>query len=173
MPDAPELPEANDRFEKTIALTIAIIAVVLSFVGSKGDNAKTDAVVKTNQVANQWSFFQSKSLKENLASSNAMLLSQVTAQDPAAAKAKAEEMMKEAARYEAEKQEIMAKAKALEDEVKYALSIDDRCGLSSLLLQISVVVCSIAILVRWKAIFVVGAAVGLIGVVVGATAFAL
>ena len=67
----------------------------------------------------------------------------------------------------------MAKARALEGEVAQALKIDDRCGLASLLLQISVVVCSIAILVRWKAIFFLGAAVGLAGAVVAATALAM
>ena len=100
MADAPELPEAKDPFEKTIALTIAIIAVVLSFVENQGDNAKTDAIVKTGEMSNQWAYYQSKSLKENLAETSATLLGNLTPTAPDAAKAKAEELRAEVVRYE-------------------------------------------------------------------------
>ncbi len=39
-----EVPEAKDPFEKRIAISIAIIAVLLSYISMKGDNAKTDAI---------------------------------------------------------------------------------------------------------------------------------
>jgi hypothetical protein len=171
MSDAPELPEAKDPYEKLIALTIAILAVVLSFVDNTGDNAKTDAIVKTTEAANKWGYFQSKSLKENLAENSATLLSILAPVDPAAAKAKAEEMTRETARYDGEKKQLMAEAKELEKQAAYSMSIDDRADQASLLLQIAVVVCSIAILVRWKAIFLAGAAVGVVGIVISALAF--
>jgi hypothetical protein len=171
MADAPELPEAKDGYERTIALIIAIMAVMLSFVENTGDNAKTDAIVKTSKAANQWAYFQSKSLKENLAETNALLLSQLTSVDPAATKAKQAEMEAEVKRYDGEKKEIMNAAKALEAEVDYAMSVDDRCDLASLFLQIAIVICSIAILVRWKAIFFVGVVLSLVGAVISVTAF--
>ena len=37
MADAPEIPEANDPFEKRVAVTIALIAIVLSFIQNAGD----------------------------------------------------------------------------------------------------------------------------------------
>ncbi len=46
MAEAPEIPEAKDPFEKRVAVTIAVLAVVLAVVGNKGDNAKTDAIIK-------------------------------------------------------------------------------------------------------------------------------
>ena len=49
-----------------LAATIAMLAVVLSFVGNCGDNAKTDAIIKTNEAANKWSHFQAKSVKGQL-----------------------------------------------------------------------------------------------------------
>ena len=42
------IPEAKDAFEKQVAVTIASLAVVLAVIGNKGDNAKTDAIIKTN-----------------------------------------------------------------------------------------------------------------------------
>ena len=56
MPEAPEIPEASDPFEKRAAATIAILAVALAVIGSKGDNAKTDV------AANRWAHYQSKSI---------------------------------------------------------------------------------------------------------------
>ena len=47
MPDAPEIPEAKDRFEKTVAITIAVVAVILSWMSNRGDDAKTSAIIKT------------------------------------------------------------------------------------------------------------------------------
>ncbi len=167
-----ELPEeANSPFERIVALSIAMLAVVLSFVDNTGDNAKTDGIVKTNHASNKWAYFQSKSLKENLAETSATLLANLTAADPAKAQAKAEEMKMEVTRYESEKKEIMAEAKALEKEVEYAMSIDDRADEASLLLQIAIVICSIAILVKWRAIFYVGVVVGIAGTAVAVSAF--
>lgn len=166
-----ELPEAKDSFEKGIALTIAILAVVLSFVENQGDNAKTDAIVKTNEASNQWAYYQAKSLKGNLAETSASLLSLLAPADAAAAKAKQEELTKEASRYEDEKKEIKVKAEGLQAEAAHALTIDNRCDLGSLLLQISVVLCSIAILVGMRPIFYAGGALGLVGAVIGISSF--
>jgi hypothetical protein len=173
MSDAPELPEAKDPYEKVVALTIAILAVILSFVDNTGDNAKTDAIVKTTEAANKWAYFQSKSLKENLAESNASLLTLLTPVDAAAAKAKAEEMVRETARYGGEKKQLMTDAQELEKQAAYSMSIDDRADQASLLLQIAVVICSISILVRWKAIFITGVVAGIAGVAVAVMAFSM
>ena len=166
-----ELPEAKDPFERVIALSIAILAVVLAFVDNTGNNGQADAIVSTNLASDQWAFYQAKSIKGSLAESNAALLSLLTPTDAAAAKEKVEEMKKEAARYEGEKKEIMTKAKALEDQARHGQAIDDQCDVAALLLQIAVVVCSIAILVRWRAIFFAGAIVGLVGVYQSVIAF--
>ncbi len=166
-----EVPEAKDPFEKGVALTIAILAVVLSFVENQGDNAKTDAIVKTNEASNQWAYYQAKSLKGNLAESNATLLAVLAPADAAAAKAKLEEMTKEVTRYEGEKKEIKAKAEGLQEVAAHSLSINDRCDQGSLLLQISVVLCSIAILIGWRPVFYAGGALGLVGAVIGISSF--
>lgn len=171
MADAPEIPEAKDPFEKVIALTIAILAVVLAFVDNTGNNGQADAIVKTNLASNQWSYYQSKSLKENLAESNATLLGLLTPVDAAAAKAKLEEMKAQSARYDGEKKEIKAKAEALEAEAQHGQDIDDRCDIAALLLQIAVVICSIALLVSWRPIYYLGVGVGIAGLAVSVTAF--
>ncbi len=169
--DEIELPEAKDSFEKIIALVIAILAVVHAFVDNTGNNGQADAIVSTNLASNQWAYYQAKSLKENLADSNAALLSVMAPADSAAAKAKVEELKQDAMRYEGEKKHIMEKARELEAQAKHGQSIDDQCDIAALFLQIAIVVCSIAILVRWRAIFYTGVAVGLLGIYQSVIAF--
>ena len=106
MAETPELPEAKDPFERTIAMTIAIIAVVLAFVDNTGNNGQADAIVKTTAAANEWARYQSKSIKQNLAENNVALLSVLAPGNAEAAKAMLEETRKEVARYESEKAEI-------------------------------------------------------------------
>ena len=50
MSETPEIPEANDPFSKQVAITIALLAVVLAVIENKGDNAKTDAIIKTSNA---------------------------------------------------------------------------------------------------------------------------
>ena len=69
-----EIPEVKDSFEKRIAISIAIIAVLLSYIGMKGDNAKTDAIIKTNEASNKWGQFQANSMKGHMAEMEADLL---------------------------------------------------------------------------------------------------
>jgi hypothetical protein len=171
MAEVPELPEATNPFERTVALLIAILAVVLSLVDNKGDNAKTDAIVKTSKAANTWAYYQSKSLKENLAETGATLLSNMTdiALKPDA-RAQVEKFNQEVKRYDGEKSGIRSEAEALEAEVAAALAVDDECDLAALVLQFAVVLASISILVRWKAIFFASLAASAVGVVLGITA---
>ena len=60
MSETPEIPEANDPFSKQVAITIALLAVVLAVIENKGDNAKTDAIIKTSEASNRWGYYQSK-----------------------------------------------------------------------------------------------------------------
>ncbi len=169
--DDVELPETRDSFEKIIALAIAFLAVVHAFVDNTGNNGQADAIVSTNLASNQWAYYQAKSLKEILADSNASLLAVMAPADSAAAKTKIEELKKDAIRYEGEKRQIMEKAKELEVQAKHGQSIDDQCDVAALFLQIAIVICSIAILVRWRAIFYAGVAVGLVGIYQSVIAF--
>src|SRR3954452_10852100 len=104
MSDAPEIPEASSAFEKKIALTIAILAVVLSLVNNLGDNSKTDAIIKTNEATDKWMYYQAKGIKQQLAEMKSNLLTDLggaSISEPA--KARAEKMQGEAGRYDSEK----------------------------------------------------------------------
>ncbi len=172
MSEAPEIPEATDPFEKRVAISIAALAVMLSFIGNLGDNAKTDSILKTNEATNQWGYFQAKSIKGQMAAMQGDLLATLGGAQPDEARTKEIARLRdETARYEKEKTEIKKQAEDLQKEAAHDSTINNRCDLASLMLQIAVVICSVAILSRWHAFWFAGLALGLAGAVAGATAF--
>ena len=46
----------------------------MAIIGNKGDNAKTDAIIKTNVASNQWGYYQAKGIKGSVATSEHELL---------------------------------------------------------------------------------------------------
>ncbi len=174
MPEVPEIPEATDPFDKHVAISIAILAVILSFIGNLGDNAKTDSILKTNEASNQWGYFQAKSIKGQMAGMQSALLAALSNPQPDESRVKEIARLKaETERYEQEKEEIKKQAEALQAQAAEDSKINDRCDLSSLMLQIAVVICSVAILSRWHAFWFAGLALGIAGAVAGATAYFL
>src|SRR3954470_5354684 len=105
MDDAPEIPEARDPFEKQVAVSIAGLAVFLAVVENKGDNAKTDAIIQTNEASNQWARFQSKSIKATLARTEMDLLSNLQPATGAKTSDRVEWLKAEATRYDGDEKE--------------------------------------------------------------------
>ncbi len=176
MADAPEIPEAKDPFEKRVALTIAILAICLSFVSNLGDNAKAEAGIKTTEASNQWSYFQAKSIKGQMSAMQGDLIARLAAATgggaPAEeAKADAARLRKEAERYEAERAGIKAKAEELQKEAERKGAVNDRCDQSALFLQIGVVICSVAILAGTRLFWWIGIGLGVAGMALGVAAF--
>jgi hypothetical protein len=149
-----------------VAVTIALIAIVLSFIQNAGDNGTAQSIIKTNEASNQWAYYQAKSIKGTVVTMQSELLSRLATSDQ---KTEIERLKSEAARYEKEKAEIKAKAEDLQKEAKKGADIDDRADLASLFLQVAIVICSVAILAHSHKFWWAGMALAAIGVTVGAT----
>ena len=164
MADTPEIPEAKDSFEKVVAISIAVIAVLLSYISMRGDNAKTDAVIETNKAANSWARYQAKSLKQNLRQFEVDMIGINPSQTPEAAR-KVEQLKADIARYETEIKEISAEAKEHQDKAEEGGAMNDRCDLAGLFLQIAIVVASVAILSRQRILWYAGLGMAAFGAV--------
>ena len=194
MTETPEIPEADDSFAKPIAISVAVLAVCISFIGNFGDNAKTDSILKTSSAANQWSYFQAKSIKQHAYALQVDTLSIMApgAVDPAKRDALIASYQNKIEAYDQEKKAIgfgtkdaagqwaegkdadgapVISAKQFEAEAIHDIYINDRCDLASLLLSLGVIFCSVAILMRHHAVWYAGIGIGLAGALVGATAF--
>ena len=184
MSETPEIPESQDPFSKQVAITIALLAVIIAVIENKGDNAKTDAIIKTSEAANRWGYYQSKSIKQNLYETELEILShlkpsgpEVGVVDPEAVsrrkalQASIEKATSTARRYDSEKAEIKKEAEQFEAAAEANGKINDRCDHAALALQIAVVICSVAILSRWRLFWYIGLGLGLAGTLIGISAF--
>ncbi len=166
MPDAPEVPEAKNPFERRVAVTVAILVVFMALFANRNDNAKTEAILATTRAANQWSYFQAKSVKEHTFDIQRRVLERSGGDGALAA-----DFAREVQRYGSEKDVIRHEAEALEHNVRRDLAINDRCDQAVLILQLATVLCSLAILVHWRLFWFLGILLGLGGVAVGASSF--
>jgi hypothetical protein len=166
----------GDSFAGRIAVMTALLSTVgalFAFQGSAEQNAallaKNEAAIKQAQASDQWSFFQAKSSKQNLAELGASL----TSGDTQAT------FRKEAARYQTDKADIEPKARALEaasaeasarsDE---AMHVHHRWAQAMTLTQIAISLAAITLLSRRRWLQYAAYGVGAAGVVVAALAFA-
>jgi hypothetical protein len=166
----------RDRFRQRAALTIAVLAMLLAITGLGGANAAKEAITNNVLAANYFNFFQAKNVRQTSFVLAADQLELAWANDPslpaeakAALKAKAEAYRKTVARYESEpetnegKKELLARAKEHEIKRDHALKQDPYFDYAEALLQIAIVVISVAIVAEIIWLAFVGAALGVVG----------
>jgi len=159
-----------------VAIFSAILATggaIVSFLGGHTQNEaliyKNDAVLQKTHAANQWSYYQAKSTKQNLAEFAATLTA-----DPAA-KAKFEAEVK---RYAGEKAEIKKEAEkyeaasaASDEKSKHALHPHEKLAMSITMLQIAIALASITVLTQKRWLLYGAGASAFVGAVLGVIAW--
>ena len=146
LPNPEELHEhAQDRYAKTVALSVAVYAVALAFASLGGNNAMKDAMLAQMQASNKWAHYQAKSSREYLAKVTLTRL-EIDRPDIAREGSAAKPLSDDIAKYSKEKDEIKAEAEILEAERSHAMKRDPYFDYSEVLLQIAIVLASVAIL---------------------------
>ena len=165
--------EKKEPWLNYLALTTVIIAVCATLATFKGGGFSTRQILSQTRASDQWAYYQAKSVKSNLyelAKAEAELGAKVLpAGAPAAAREAYENRIKDlaakVAKYDREKDEIQAEARRLEavrdDAAKHGYAF----GIAVIFLQISILLSSIAALLKKKPVWVLGLAVGLGGIV--------
>ena len=176
----------SDRFKQRAAVVIAFFAMCLAIVGLGGSNAAKEAFNNNIQAANYFAFYQAKNIRQTSYQLAADEFEVAFLNDPAlppdakkALQAKIDFYKKTVARYESEpetnegKKELLARARQHEQERDVALKRDPYFDYSEALLQIAIVLVSVAIIANllWLAFF--GAALGLVGMLLGLNGFLL
>jgi Domain of unknown function (DUF4337) len=115
--------EGGNRFISTVAMSIAVLAVVAATVGSletleDGDaiSAKNEAVLFQNKATDSWNFYEAKSMKKNMYDIAAATASDGPVKDDFLAKAKKNEDDSADIQKEAKKLEGESAAKLAEGE---------------------------------------------------------
>lgn len=177
--DASEMMEAEkttDKFRQRAAILIAVMAMLLAITSLGGSNAGKEAVNNNVLASNYFNFFQAKNMRQTaiaLAADNIELavLNDVGIPDAAKAelKKKVEAYRKTVARYDSEpetgegKKELLVKAKEYEAKRDHALKQDPYFDYAEALLQIAIVLTSVAIIAELGWLVGIGAVLGVIG----------
>ena len=162
LPNAEELEEMKAKgFTRRVALTTAIFAVALAITSLGGNNAMKEMILAQQQSSDQWAFYQAKAIREHLYRSQKMRLEgdllergdSMKRETREKLEAMLKKMGEEETRFAAEKKEIESEAKKLEHERDINRNKDPYFDYAEVLLQIAIVMASIAILSTSRPIF--------------------
>jgi hypothetical protein len=168
--------ETSDPFKSRAALLVSILAMVLAVASLGGSNAAKDATQHNILAANAYAFYQAKNTRQTaykIAADQieADLLGshQISTEEKLFRKNKLEDYRKNIARYESEpdtregKKELMAIAKEHEHHRDTALRKDPWFDYAEALLQIGIVLASVAIITSSSGLLYCSIALGLLG----------
>lgn len=175
-PDPQELAEAtSDPFKTYCALLISVLALILALNNLGGSNTGKEATMNNILASNSYSFYQAKSIRQTeykLAADRIEI--QLNTEKPTGAakellETKLADYKKTIQRYDSEpetgegKKELLTKAKHLEDERDLALRKDPWFDYAEGLLQLAIVLTSVAIITGRRAMFNFALALGFVG----------
>ena len=164
--------EKKEPWLNYLALTTVVVAVCATLSTFKGGGYSTRAMLSQVKASDQWSFYQAKSVKSNLyelSVSTAQLerkaLPPATPGPVVEAYARQiDDFKAKVAKYDQEKAQIQADAKALEEARDLAQRHGAPFGIAVIFLQISILLSSIAALLKKKPVWYLGLVVGAVGI---------
>ncbi len=162
--------EKKEPWLNYLALTTVILAVCATLSTFKGGGYSTRSVINQSMAANQWSYYQAKSIKGylyELEKQNLELDIKSHAGSPADLVDDYKKALAEAeakiSKYAAEKDTIQADARKFEEIRDHAQRHGQVFGMAVIFLQIAILLSSIAALLKKKMVWILGLAVGAIG----------
>ena len=176
---------ADDKKEKWttyMAISTVIIVVCATLSTFKGGGYSTRSLLYQTQASDQWSFYQSKSLKSyifEMQKDNLEIQSQqndklnVSPEVQAKYQQKIDSYSKKLEQYESEKKQITINAKKLEADRDDCKLHSSAFGIAVIFLQISILLSSISALAKKKYVWFLSLAVGLVGILYFADGFFL
>jgi len=176
----------TDQFKTRAAVVIAFFAMCLAITGLGGSNAAKEAFNNNILASNFFSFFQAKNIRQTSYQLAADELELAWINNPAlpdearkAMQAKVDFYKKTVERYESEpdtkegKKELLARARQHEELRDRALKQDPYFDYAEALLQIAIVLISVAIVANLAWLSYLGGALGLIGMLLSINGFLL
>ena len=146
---------AEERKEKWIlfvALSTAVMAVLAAVAGLLAGHHANEALIERVKASDQWNLYQSKSLKQEIATNTDLIMH---TQDHSAAIAK----------YDKDKADAMKDAREAEKESEGHLAKHVPLATAVTAFQIAIAISAIAILTRRKVLWVGGLVLTCIGIV--------
>jgi hypothetical protein len=179
------------QFANRAALLIAAMAAVLAIGGLGGGNATDDMMIGNIRASDTWAFYQAKNIRQTAYEIEAAELESRLA-DASGARSgilaqRIAKYREKIARYEDEpdpaapndpsrgegKKQLMTQAKAFEAMRERASEQDNNFDYAEVVLQLALVLGSVAILARQRTVLLVSAALGAVGTLLTINGFFL
>ncbi len=152
---------AQEPYEKVVAGTMAIIAVLLAGVSVLGQHFNTEMLLNQELSSDQWAYYQAKDIRRYVAQLAQDDLTQMKA--PAAA---VQKYVQDAARYKSQSDQIQEHAREYERDRNQASVRAGRFHLGEIFLEVAIVFSSLAILFKRKLLFSAGIVSAITGIVI-------
>ena len=182
LPNIEELEELKARkFTKRIALITAVYAVLLAITALGDNKSMKEMLLKQQEASDQWAYYQAKSIRETLykiqrSNMEADFLDRGNSMRPEARsrfKARIDRMAAEENRYASEKKDIAREATKTEHERDIYKKRDPYFEFAEGLLQISIVMASIAIVSSFPPVFYFSLVIAVLGAFLSFNGFTL
>ena len=147
-----------ERWTLGVALSSALLAALAAVASLQAGHHANEAMVSQIEAANQWSYFQSKSIKESQLKAKMYIFVALDKPVAEADKKKAEE-------YSADKEKIQKAAEAKEKEAGHELQTHQIFARSVTFFQIAISIGAIAALTKRRRFWLVSLACGAVGLV--------
>jgi hypothetical protein len=157
----------KNRIPTLIAITTLLLAVCATLASFKAGGYSTKMVLAQSQASDQWAFYQAKSIKETAYQTQRDALDLIRQSFPAldaSYQMRISDFDKEVARYKKEKNEIMEEAKKLEAARDQYQRHGMRFGEALILLQIGILLSSLASISKNHVYWYGGALAGVAGI---------
>ena len=149
--------QERERWTLGVALSSALLASLAAVASMSAGHYANEAMMSQIESANQWSYFQSKSIKESQLKGKMEILEALNKPASEADKNKAGE-------YVRDKEQIQKKAEDLAKEAKHFLHTHHILARSVTLFQIAIAIGAISALTRRRAFWYLSLAFGVLGV---------
>lgn len=160
----------DDTFGKTVGIIVGMIGIVLAAITIASHRAHTAAVIYRTEANDQWSFFQSKKIREH-ALDIAVTTLNILAPDSPKSKESIAKFSETRERYAKDTDKIQEDAKEKEHETEHAEHQALRFDLGEGLLELGLVMSSLYFLAKRKVFPYVGISAAAIGAAIGVSGY--
>jgi Domain of unknown function (DUF4337) len=147
----------REKWVLGVALSSALLAGLAAVASLMAGHHANEAMMLQIESTDQWSYYQSKGIKETALTSKAEILDALGKPVSGADKEKV-------AQYQRDKEEIEKKADQLEKEAQTHLRVHEVLASSVTMFQIAIAVGAISVLIRSRPFWLVSLVVGVVGI---------
>jgi len=160
------MPEQKETWIQLVALTATVLAVLAAIASLRAASYSTKVQLATTREANQWAYYQAKSIKEHSYALNRDILAAVRLQETKNPKLqrfltdKIKEYEGEVARYDKEKGQIKKGAEDIQKEQEVFKQKNGDFAVAVMLLQIAIMCSAVGALIKKKIMWLMGLILG-------------